>query len=66
MELFNSMSELIKVVFRAPKATLLAATKWMIGSNMEPERTIESGTKDSEDWSAEMHLLFEDLVETII
>jgi hypothetical protein len=66
MTLLDSIPPLVNVVVSISKALLLTTTKWMWRESAKSEHNIESGYEISDDWSDELHLLFDDLVETII
>jgi hypothetical protein len=66
MTLLDSIPRLVNVLVSFSKASLLTKTKWMWGESTKSERRIESGDKESDDWSDDLQLLFDDLVETII
>ena len=66
MTLSNSISGLFTILVGVSKASMAVMTKWGWGISVEPERIVELGMKNPDDWSYDRQLLFDDLIETVM
>lgn len=66
MSLLNSIVTLVDEFVNVSRMSVPTVTKWMRGKSTESERQIESGQSESDDWSEDFQILFNDFVETII